>query len=153
MNIKRKTQDTIRSAFYACINLHDTWALTNNGEYELKQCVRLAKESRPSMLAKLMVCEHYLQGIADACRVVKADERWKRHDARWLSGIGHAFQRAYLLGVAAGLNARDDAGRGTTEVRRIPVLLASLSAAWEEHRENNRIDRGLDVLIAKSQAG
>jgi hypothetical protein len=139
MNISKQTNKRIQSSFYHCINLHDEWNCTNNGEHELKDCLRLTKQSRPYKIAQLMVCEHYLEGFNDALNSQGDDPSSRMRDVSELAGIDHGCQRAYMIGVKAGMNVKRTHLSHPTAIKN-EVYVLILEAAWDEHRHNQAMD-------------
>ena len=138
MNISRKTQDTIRRAYYQCCHLHDQYGSGRMGERTMGDILKLAKQDRPTMLARLMVVEHYLQGFDQAFGNLYDDAKW---GVVAISGISHGFQRAFLQGIADGHRAYSDHARddypGDQLAHEIAVTQRAMEAAWSEHRARN----------------
>ena len=148
MNITRKTQETIRKAYHTCCHLHDQYSSSTRGEYVLGDIMKLAKQARPTMLARLMVVEHYLEGFDAGFDPGCHDEEGM--DIETLSGIAHGFQRAFLQGVADGHRAHDafpNLGEGDElSFRRTQRAMAD---AWQEHRERE-MARHAEAVAAAS---
>ena len=131
MNISRKTEDRIRSVYASCETLTDTYSPDDDQDTNrLRECLKLAKQDRPTMEARALVCMHYLQGL----RVGLGDrDPWS---LRNLAYAQHGLQRAYLLGVTDGYKAL------TRRPHQHLVGLAlelqdRLEDSWDEHRQRN----------------
>ena len=138
MNLSRKTQDTIRKAFYQCCHLHDQYGSGGMGERIMADIMKLAKQDRPTMLARLMVIEHYLEGFDQSFSNLYDGHKW---GVVGISGIAHGFQRAFLQGIADGHRAHGDhpgMGRDTMKLaHKITTTKRDMEAAWAEHRARN----------------
>jgi len=141
VNISRKTQDTIRKAYYQCCHLHDQYGSGRMGERTLGDIMKLAKQDRPTMLARLMVIEHYLEGFDQAFCNAYDDAKW---GVVGISGIAHGFQRAFLQGIADGHRANDahadcviGLGDGDDLAHKVAQTQRAMTAAWDEHRARN----------------
>ena len=142
MNSSRKTQDTIRRAFYQCCHLHDAYGSGRMGERTLGDIMKLAKQERPTMLARLMVVEHYLEGFNQAFCNLYDDAKW---GVVGISGIAHGFQRAFLQGIADGHRAhshhqngdRPHLGSASDQAYAIATTRHAMADAWAEHRARN----------------